>query len=372
MIYLNYAALCPTRPEAIEAVDAAMQEFNRLLYSPPGLQWYAHTIAASRQAIAHFLRFSEPSGIAFVPNASLAAHLLLSLTAWEPGDVVLSTTHENPSIVRELNAVVRDGVQIVLLDPVSPDDMIEQFDRVLATRPVKAVLLSHVSHVDGRIFPIAEIGAIAAHRQAFLFIDGAQAAGQIPVDLEDQIFDAYFFPGHKWCRGPLGTGALAIHPRMWARHPALLAHVRRTFPAARFEIGTHHIGLIAGLAAACKVSRPHEQDNAESFARRQAIATTLAATPAFQPSSWSGPHVPGIVTCRYQKSADQEPLSRFLYSRQAIVVKEFEEYPLPLCPAIRVSWLPETSPGDCHRLIEGVRDYLAHSPSRGENHEEKR
>lgn len=49
-------------------------------------------------------------------------------------------------------------------------------------------------------------------------IDGAQAAGHVPVDLGTLDVDFYFFSGHQWCAAPMGTGALLMAKQYKERH----------------------------------------------------------------------------------------------------------------------------------------------------------
>ena len=72
-------------------------------------------------------------------------------------------------------------------------------------------MVSHVSHVDGRILPISLLSTMAREREAMFFVDGAKAVGHIPVDLDQLDFDVYFFTCHKWCAGPLGTCAMVLN-----------------------------------------------------------------------------------------------------------------------------------------------------------------
>ena len=78
MIYLNYAALSPTRLEAQQEVEATLAEFKSLLYSRAGLDWYHAKISACRKDVADVLDVANPASIAFVPNASMASHLAFS------------------------------------------------------------------------------------------------------------------------------------------------------------------------------------------------------------------------------------------------------------------------------------------------------
>ena len=91
---------------------------------------------------------------------------------------------------------------------------IEAFRRALE-RPAQAVVFSHVLWTTGAILPVGRIGTLARDAGAVAIIDGAQAAGAIPLVLEDLDVDAYALPGQKWLLGPEGMGALWAR-RSWA------------------------------------------------------------------------------------------------------------------------------------------------------------
>ncbi len=53
---------------------------------------------------------------------------------------------------------------------------------------------------------------MAHARGALLVVDGAQAAGAIPVDLAATGADVYAIAAQKWLLGPEGMGAVAVAP----------------------------------------------------------------------------------------------------------------------------------------------------------------
>jgi hypothetical protein len=96
-----------------------------------------------------------------------------------------------------------------------------------------------------------------------VLVDGAQAAGAIPVNVDDLGVDAYAFPAHKWLLGPLGMGALYVAPASGARlestfaghptHSSLDADARGLpWPdARRFEWSNLHGPSVVGFARSC-------------------------------------------------------------------------------------------------------------------------
>src|SRR5581483_11037262 len=82
----------------------------------------------------------------------------------------------------------------------------EKLESVVGPR-TKLIAVHHASNVLGTIAPIAEIARVARARGVPLLVDGAQAAGHLPVDVRALDCDFYAFSGHK-VGGPTGTGVL--------------------------------------------------------------------------------------------------------------------------------------------------------------------
>lgn len=360
MIYLNYAALCPTLPETEKEVERTLAEFKRYLYSEAGIEWYLKKVSDCRQKVGALLHVNDSSSIAFATNASTAHYLLLSSLKWEPGDTVLTTTHENPSITKQLRALELEGVHVRAVRPTSLHTFLETLEERFDEPGVKAVVMSHVSHVDGRVFPIHEVASLARARQCLVIIDGAQAVGHIPVDLNTLDFDAYFFPGHKWCEGPLGTGAMVMRESFFAhpRYRGIEAEQPGGSPAGSFEIGTHNIGLIAGLAKACEQRCHQGIDTEPQRTFRETAKELLGGHRNCRFLEWQGPHAPGILTFKGADDLDHGAFVKRLASESRIVVKPFVDYPEEDAPAIRLSWSSTMATGDFQKGVMTIAQRL--------------
>ena len=356
MIYLNYAALHPTHPDAQRESTRTITEFKQFLYSDAGIEWYFRKVNACRQKVSKLLHISDPSTIAFCSNASSANYLTLSSIQWEPEDTVLTTTHENPSTTRQILALKKRGVHIYAIQPSSPDQFLESIRQALQQHSVKVIILSHVSHVDGRILPISLISTMAREQGAMFFVDGAQAVGQIPVNLDQLDFDVYFFTGHKWCAGPLGTGAMVLN------HHFLNSAIRRpiqsteglTTQAAEFEIGTQNIGDTAGLAHACELKFTEGLGTEMLLKYRQKVKKIFEESHAVRFVEWTGPHAPGILTIQGFKALDYRRFAKKLAEESNIIIKPFVDYPQEILPALRLSWSTTMNDQDFQFGVEKI------------------
>ena len=360
MIYLNYAALCPTFPEVQEEVERTLAEFKRYLYSEAGLEWYRNTMHDCRRKVGALLNVHDASTIAFTANASTAHHFALASLQWKPGETLLTTTHENPSIMGQLRALEHEGVHLHVISPTSPEAFLNELRACMSRSSVKAIVISHVSHVDGRVFPIHDVAALARAERCLVIIDGAQAVGHIPVDLNTLDFDVYFFTGHKWCEGPLGTGAMVARDSFF-RHPdcRTLPGDKPEWPAAsRFEIGTHNIGLTAGLAKACEQRHRKGMETTQQTAFREQARATLGETQQCRVMEWQGPHAPGILTFTGRPDMDHGQWVKQLESECGIIVKLLADYPEGIAPAIRLSWSSMMNQRDFRKGLSKIAQRL--------------
>ena len=78
------------------------------------------------------------------------------------------------------------------------------------TSRTRVIAVSHVLWSTGAVLPLREISALARQHELMVVVDGAQSAGQVPVDLHAMGIDAYAMAGQKWLCGPEATGLLYV------------------------------------------------------------------------------------------------------------------------------------------------------------------
>ena len=344
MIYLNVAGLSPFNQAVQQEVATTLEQFSQLLYSEEGIHYYRETIQRCRQDLAQWLHVGDAERIAFVPNATTASWLVLSRIHWKPGDHVLTTNHENSTVRKEILSLQIHGVQVHTLDPKSPTELETGIEQLLESTQVRAIIISHISHIDGRIFPIERIYQLTQKYHALLIVDGAQAVGHIPVNFHNWQPDAYFFPGHKWCAGPMGTGALILGKQFAERSEMSSDRGKEnSHPLwTDFELGTQNIGLMAGLAKACNLKQQEAMKSPIHDGFRAEWKTCLQEHRGLRILEWDGPHSPGILSFACF-DAKTEQFMRRTATTHSLSWKPFSHSSFPSNLSIRLSWLINTS-----------------------------
>jgi len=153
-----------------------------------------------------------PAGtIALHPNISSALTSIAESLDYTRRPKVVVTSLDFPTIAYQWLAKVPHGVEVVVLQ--SPDGIrvpLELYERAIDDRTA-LVATSHVFFTSGHIQDAGAIAQIAHRRGALALVDGYQAAGQLPVDVQAIDADFYASGGLKWLLG--GTGIAFVYAR---------------------------------------------------------------------------------------------------------------------------------------------------------------
>ncbi|MCP4808378.1 MAG: aminotransferase class V-fold PLP-dependent enzyme [Proteobacteria bacterium] len=194
--------------------------------------------------------------VALTRNATMGMNFLAHGLDLKPGDEVLITDQEHPGgrTGWDLRSR-RDGIVVreVAVDLDSPDAIATAFEGAWSPQ-VRVVAVPHITSRLGLVLPVHRLAGLARDRGALCVIDGAQAPGQLVVDIAKIGCHAYFSSPHKWLLAPKGTGFLWIAPELQDRLWTTLASTQwdnREDGAFRFmQLGTGNRSLVVGLEAA--------------------------------------------------------------------------------------------------------------------------
>ena len=212
-IYLNTGSVGPLPAETAAAMDELAQYEVRT--GRAHVDYYFETLqrmAEARAATAAVLT-ADVGDIGLTHSATDGMNVGIWGIEWRPGDRAVTTSLEHPGGIGALyNLRARRGIDLAFVD-VDPSrseaDILKAFDDAIDRR-TRAVVVSHVLWASGAVLPLDRLAEMAHARDALLIVDGAQAAGAIPVDLSGTGADVYAVAAQKWLLGPEGMGAVAV------------------------------------------------------------------------------------------------------------------------------------------------------------------
>ena len=329
LIYLNTGSLGPT-PRSI--LDAVLKAWNQVETNPVAMSYGAgvHAVAdKTREAVAALIGCSADEMLLTrsTTNAMNIAALGIDLAR---GDCVLTTDveHEGGSAGWKYLEKWRGvGIDRVVIAPEDHDvkGIVERFDRAIK-KETKVISVSHVITSTGLRMPVREIVALAKPRNILTIIDGAQAVGNIDVDVRAIGCDAYAAPGHKWLLAPKGTGFLYVSKTAGGRIKPI-----EWEDGLRYVVGSSGMGslpLIVGLGAAIEAARKRgiATSEAQNLRLRNRAYEGLKKIGKVQVvSAAPGPLATALVAFRLPQSLDSRAFRQTMQQKYKLILKQTEK-----------------------------------------------
>jgi selenocysteine lyase/cysteine desulfurase len=198
---------------------------------------------------------ADAEEIAVTQNATLGMNFLAHGLEMKPGDEVLATDQEHPGgrTGWEMRAK-REGIVWKPL-PIgdTPEEIVATFERAMTPR-TRLLAFPHITSALGIVMPVKKLCALAHSRGALAFVDGAQAVGQLRVNVRDLGCDAYYSSPHKWLLAPPGSGLLYVRrdrlPQLWTTLASSEWDNQKVGAYRLMQYGTGNLSLLKGFEAA--------------------------------------------------------------------------------------------------------------------------
>ena len=253
-VYLDHAATTPLRPE----VAAAMAEVHTTpLGNPTGshppAQRARRLLEEARDEVATFLG-RPPGDIVFTSGGTEAANLAVlgTVDAARCGRgeaVLLCSAVEHPAVRESARAAAHAGADSRVL-PVDGSGVLDldALARTLTSRCTLVAVMT-ANNETGVVQPLGDVIDAVRRRapQAFVFTDAVQAAPYLDLAEVAAAADLVSLSAHK-VGGPVGTGALAVGPRV-----ALTARQHGGGQERERRSGTQDVAGAVGLATALRL-----------------------------------------------------------------------------------------------------------------------
>ena len=337
LIYLNTGSLGPT-PRPI--LDAVLRAWNELETNPVGKSYTngaVHAVAdKARDSVARLINCTADEVLLTrsTTNAMNTAAMGIDLSR---GDRVLTTDSEHEggtACWRHLEKRSGIAVDHVVIAPGDHDvkGIVERFASAIK-KETKVISVSHVNFATGLRMPVREIAELAKARNILTIVDGAQAAGNIEVDVKSIGCDAYAAPGHKWLMAPKGTGFLYISKDAASRIQPVEWTDAKTYVAGSAGIGS--LPLVVGLGAAIEAALKGGIAATEArniVLRNRAYEGLKKISKVRVISPPSGPLATSLIAFRLPDGVSSTPFSRALRDKHKVILRG-----IPRLQAMRLS-----------------------------------
>jgi cysteine desulfurase/selenocysteine lyase len=213
LVYLDNAA---SAQKPRQVIDAERDVYERCYANiHRGVHWLSvhatDNYDAAREKTRRFVNARDAREIVFVRGTTEAVNLVAQTYGRQhvgPGDEVLVTGLEHHSNIVPWQMLCEEkGARLAVapLDDAGDVDL-AALERLLTPR-TRIVSVAHLSNALGTVLPVRRIAELAHARGVPVFVDGAQAAPRMPVDVQALGCDFYAFSSHK-LYGPTGVGVL--------------------------------------------------------------------------------------------------------------------------------------------------------------------
>lgn len=227
LVYFDNAATAQ-KPQVV--IDALVHYYS---YYNANIHRGIHTLAeeatagfeATRDAFRQFVNARHREEIIITKGTTESINLVAYTWArqqLQPGNEVIISGMEHHSNIVPWQIICAEKQAVLKVIPVDDKGelIIEEFYKLL-TPQTKLVSVVHVSNALGTVNPVKEIITAAHEVGAKVFIDGAQSAVHLDIDVQELDCDFFACSAHK-LYGPTGVGMLYGKKELLAQMPVFL------------------------------------------------------------------------------------------------------------------------------------------------------
>jgi cysteine desulfurase len=269
-VYLDNNATTPVLPEVFEAMKPFyLEEFGNASSIHHYGQRARSAVEKARASVAALLN-ARPAEIVFTSGGTEGDNAAIFGLATK-GDHIITSTIEHSAVMNTCKRLEQMGCEVSFV-PVNGRGEVDPEDIRKALRPnTRLISIMMANNETGVVQPVEEISRIAREADVFFHTDAVQAAGKIPIDVQQIGCDVLTISGHK-IHAPQGTGAVYIK-RGTLIQPLIYggSHERQR------RAGTENLPGIVGLGKAAELAKKWLEGNgpAEMAAMRDHLQNTV-------------------------------------------------------------------------------------------------
>lgn len=256
-VYLDNSATTPVAPGVLKAM---MPYLTDAYGNASSIHFYGQQARAAvdraRHQVAALIN-SRPNEIIFTSGGTESNNLAVRGLAeinGKYGRHVITSAIEHSAVKNVCEDLEKQGCEVTYL-PVYENGIVRITDIAAAIRDDTVLITIMTANNEiGTIQPVAEIGKLVRNlrkdgRKIWFHTDAVQAAGKVPIDVEEIGCDLLSISAHK-IYAPKGIGALYVR-RGTRLHPQNIGGRQER----GIRGGTESVPLIVGLGAAAELAK---------------------------------------------------------------------------------------------------------------------
>jgi cysteine desulfurase len=255
-VYFDNSATTMPYAEVMDSMVDAMKNYYGNPSSAYSLGLKAELkMNESRDIAAHTLN-CERGEIIFTSGGSESNNFLIRGFV-KPGNEVITTRIEHPSVLNTCRALENTGVKVIYLDVNSRGQIdLNQLEKNI-NKQTRIVSVMHTNNEIGTVQDIEAIGKLIKEKSSRVkfHVDAVQAYGKYYIDVKKLNIDLLSASGHK-IHGPRGVGIAYVKKGLLPR-PLIYGGGQER----GFRSGTENLCAAVGFAKAAEKIYKHREQN---------------------------------------------------------------------------------------------------------------
>lgn len=254
IVYLDNNATTKVDERVLEAM---MPYFKEEYANPSSMYNFSknssHAIKEARAQIRDFVNAKDEKEIIFTSCGSESANTAIRgvLNYNKNKKHIITTKVEHPAVLNTYKTMEKQGYKVDYIGVNSNGELnLEELEAAI-DEDTALVSVMWANNETGVIYPIKQISEMikSKNKDTKLFVDAVQAAGKIPIDVQENGIDLLGISGHKF-HAPKGIGALYVNSKTMITPLIIGGHQERGKRA-----GTENTPYIVGLGKAAQLAQ---------------------------------------------------------------------------------------------------------------------
>jgi cysteine desulfurase len=249
-------------------LEAMLPYFTQNYGNPSSIHSFGNearrAIDEARSKVAELIGAEKREEIVFTSGGTESNNLAIKGVAYrnkDKGNHIITSSIEHMSVINTCKHLSKQGFKVTYL-PVDKYGIvdIEALKKEITDKTI-LVSIMYANGEIGTIEPIKEIGEIVHSKGAFFHVDAVAAAGQIPIDVQDEGIDLLSLSSNDMY-GPRGIGALYIKTGT-----RILPIIHGGGQERGLRSGTENLPGIVGMGKAAEIAKAKMKTEAERLSK---------------------------------------------------------------------------------------------------------